>query len=117
MKNTSLLHAGKTLQVLGLAITLGALPLMLGVTGCSTGNRHHQSTGEYVDDHALSSAVKEALANDPQYKHPDVKVMTFKGVVQLSGFANTKDEKRRAGEVARSVEGVKEVENNMTVKE
>jgi hyperosmotically inducible protein len=44
-------------------------------------------------------------------------VVTFKGMVQLSGFVNNKDQKNRAGELAKSVEGVKEVENNITVKE
>jgi hyperosmotically inducible protein len=46
-----------------------------------------------------------------------VKVQTFKGVVQLSGFVNSRDQKNRAGDLARKVEGVKEVENNITVKE
>ncbi len=116
MKNTSI-HTGKTLQVLGLVITLGALPLLLGVTGCTTGSRYKQSTGEYIDDHTLSSSVKKALGNDVQYKYPDVNVVTFKGVVQLSGFVNKKDQKSRAGDITKTVEGVKEVENNITIKE
>jgi hyperosmotically inducible protein len=44
-------------------------------------------------------------------------VETFKGVVQLSGFVNTKDQKNRAGDLARKVAGVTDVENNITVKE
>lgn len=42
---------------------------------------------------------------------------TFKGVVQLSGFVNTTAQKDRAGDLATKVAGVKEVQNNITVKE
>jgi osmotically-inducible protein OsmY len=100
-----------------LIISVGALPLLCGVTGCTTGNEYKQSTGEYIDDHGTSSRVEKALGNDPQFKYEGVKVNTFKGTVQLSGFVNTKEQKNRAGDLARNVENVKEVENNITVKE
>ena len=116
MKNTSV-TTGNTLKVLGLIISLGALPLIVSVTGCTTGSRYQQSTGEYIDDHGLSSDVKKALANDTQYKYADVNVVTFKGVVQLSGFVNLKEQKTRAGDLARKVKSVTDVENNITVKE
>jgi osmotically-inducible protein OsmY len=91
--------------------------LLLGVTGCTTGSRYEQSTGERIDDHGTSSRVKAALADDSQYKYDGVNVETFKGVVQLSGFVNTRDQKNRAGDLARKVKGVTDVENNITVKE
>ena len=116
MKNQSV-NTGHSLKVLALILCVGALPLFCGVTGCSTGSRYKQSTGEYIDDHGLSSHVKSALGEDSRYKYDDVNVVTFKGVVQLSGFVNTKDQKNRAGDLARKVEGVKEVKNNITVKE
>jgi osmotically-inducible protein OsmY len=116
MKRTSI-NTGTALKMLGLVITVSALPLLVGVTGCTTGSRYHQSTGEYIDDHGLSSAVKKALNHDTLYKYDDVNVDTFKGVVQLNGFVNTKDQKNRAGDLATKVEGVKEVRNNITVKE
>ena len=110
-------NTGKTLQVLGLVIGIGAMPLLLGVTGCTTGSRYEQSTGERIDDHSTSSRVRAALADDLQYKYDGVNVETFKGVVQLSGFVNTKDQKNRAGDLARKVKGATDVENNITVKE
>jgi len=116
MKKTSA-TTGKILKVLGLAIGLGTLPLLLGVGGCTTGNRYEQSTGEYVDDNTITSRVKKGLAADPQYKFGGVNVVTFKRTVQLSGFVNTRDQKGRAGDLAKQVEGVKEVQNNITVKE
>ena len=107
---------GKSLKTLGLILALGALPLVGGVTGCA-GNRYTQSTGEHIDDRADSIRVKKALSADSQHKYEGVNVETFKGVVQLSGFVNTRDQKNRAGDVARKVEGIKEVKNNITVKE
>jgi len=116
MKNTSV-NTGKTLTMLGLVVSLGALPLLLGVTGCTTGSRYEQSSGERIDDHNTSSRVRAALADDSEYKYDGVNVETFKGVVQLSGFVNTRDQKARAGDLARKVSGVNDVENNITVKE
>ena len=116
MNNTSV-NTVRRLKTLALILSVGAWPLLCGVTGCSTGSRYKQSTGEYIDDHSLSSHVTKALGEDHQYKYNDVNVVTFKGVVQLSGFTNTKDQKNRAGDLARKVEGVKEVKNNITVKE
>src|SRR2546421_12019603 len=108
-------NTGKNLKVLALITCLGAFPLLGGLTGCA-GNRYTQSTGERIDDRADSSRVKKALGEDTHFKYGDVNVETFKGVVQLSGFVNSKDEKSRAGDVAKTVEGVKEVKNNLIVK-
>src|ERR1041384_8407682 len=104
----------RTFETFGFIIALGALPLLLGVTGCTTGNRYTQSTGERIDDRADSSRVRKALADDTQYKYGDVSVQTFKGVVQLSGFVNSRDQKNRAGDLAKKVDGIRDVENNIT---
>jgi hyperosmotically inducible protein len=115
MKRTHI-STGKTVKVLALVIGLGTMPLLL-ITGCTTGSRYEQSTGERIDDHGTSSRVRTALANDSKYKYEDVNVETFKSTVQLSGFVNTKDQKNRAGDLARQVTGVTDVENNITVKD
>ncbi len=85
-------------------------------TGCA-GDRYHESTGETIDDSAMTARVKSALGGDPQFKYDDVHVTTFKGDVQLSGFVNTGKAKDHAGELAKNCEGVKQVENNISVKE
>jgi len=108
-------------RILGLAlsiISIGAMPLTVGLlaSGCA-GDRYHESTGEGIDDTATTGRVKKALHADTQYKYEDVKVTTFKGTVQLSGFVDSRDAKGRAGDIAKSVEGVKELENNITVKQ
>jgi len=106
----------KTMKIWGLIFCLGALPLVGGLMGCA-GNSHERSTGEHIDDRATSSRVKKALGDDPQYKYEHVNVSTFKGTVQLSGFVNTRDQKNKAGDIAKKVEGVHEIQNNITVKE
>lgn len=108
---------GKTLKALGLVLSLATLPLLLGVTGCATSNHPDQSAGERVDDRNTSSRVKDALSADPLYKFSGVNVETFKGTVQLSGFVTAREQKSRAADIARNVVGVREVANNITVKE
>ena len=115
MKKTSV-KTGRVLKLSALILSVGALAMTSAMTGCA-GDRYTQSTGEHIDDKAESSRVRSALSDDTQYKYGDVKVQTFKGVVQLSGFVNSRDQKNRAGDLAKKVEGVKEVENNITVKE
>ena len=102
----------------------GILAAALGVTGCdrkATYNRADQAggertAGEAIDDKTLTSRVKDALDADTVHKYPEVKVAAFKGTVQLSGFVNESEQKSRAVEVAKNVAGVKDVENNITVK-
>jgi len=115
MTKTSV-KTGKILKILALIACLGALPLVGSLTGCA-GDRYNQSTGQRIDDNRTAERVKDALAHDPEYKYDGVNVVAFKGVVQLSGFVNTKAQKSTAGDVAKKVEGVKELENNITVKE
>ena len=107
--------SSNTVKVLTLIIGLSSLALISGVSGCA-GDRYTQSTGEHIDDAGTSSHVKKTLGDDTQYKYGGVNVETFKGVVQLSGFVNSKEEKGRAGDLAKTVEGVKDVKNNLIVK-
>ncbi len=75
-----------------------------------------RSTGEYADDTAITARVKLALANDDQVSALDTQVETFRGVVQLSGFADTREQAERAGMIARNVEGVKDVRNDIRIR-
>jgi osmotically-inducible protein OsmY len=98
-----------------MAMTL-ATAAMVGFNGCA-GSRYEQSTGEHIDDAGTSRRVKGLLEEDSVYKYPDVEVATFKGTVQLNGFVSLRAQKDRAGELAKKSVGVKEVVNNITVKE
>ena len=74
------------------------------------------STGEYFDDSVITSKVKSQLASDDFLKSFEITVETYKGVVQLSGFVNSQQAVDTAGEIAKSVEGVTSVKNNLNVK-
>jgi hypothetical protein len=63
----------------------------------------------------ITETVEEKLQAEPVYKFSDVDVKTFAGVVQLSGFVGTEEQKARAGEVAQHVDGVTRVVNNITL--
>jgi hyperosmotically inducible protein len=102
----------KTLLAL-LALSSGLA--LLGPVGCA-GTATRESTGEYVDDSALTAKVKGEFVRDPVVKALEVKVETFKGIVQLSGFVDTPDQKNRAEQIARSTPGVQGVKNNIAIK-
>jgi osmotically-inducible protein OsmY len=75
-----------------------------------------EGTGEYVDDSVITTKVKSLLAADDFLKSFQISVETFKGTVQLSGFVNAQKTADKAGEIARSVQGVKSVKNDLIVK-
>jgi len=83
--------------------------------GCASTPKHER-TGEYVDDSVITTKVKAAIFNEPSLKSIEINVETFKGVVQLSGFVSSRANIDRALEVARGVEGVTSVRNDMRVK-
>ena len=74
------------------------------------------SVGTEIDDTIVTTRVKAAMVGELELKGADVKVETRKGVVQLSGFAETQAQVMRAIAVARAIDGVKDVENGMTLK-
>jgi hyperosmotically inducible protein len=76
-----------------------------------------KTTGEAMDDSALTAKVKSALIDDSTTKAHDIKVETRQGVVQLSGFVDDAAQKDAAGKVAGAVSGVKSVQNNLSVRQ
>jgi osmotically-inducible protein OsmY len=93
-----------------------AVAMLIAITACSP-TRTRETTGEYVDDVTITTKVKAALINDPAVKARDVKVETFRGVVQLSGFVDSPAQAAKATEVAKEVGGVKSVKNDLAVKQ
>ena len=85
-------------------------------TGCSH-SPYKRSSGEYLDDQTLTARVKSALFADPNVSGFQVNVDAYKGVVSLSGFVDTAAQKARAEDVARQVNGVRQVQNNLSVRE
>ena len=91
---------------------LAVASLMGGCASTST----HESTGQYVDDTAITTKVKTAIFEQPTLKSAEINVETFKGVVQLSGFVSSQDNVNLAMATARGVHGVTSVKNDMRVK-
>lgn len=83
--------------------------------GCA-GSPTQESTGEYLSDSWITTKVKTALVGDSIVKATEVNVETFKGVVQLSGFVSSVEAMNRAVVVARGIEGVTSVKNDMRIK-
>ena len=98
-----------------LAFSLVAVTAVLGTTACSVA-RDQQTVGSYVDDAAITAAVKAKMAEDKSVSATAISVETLKGVVQLSGFAKSDAEKARAAEIARTTKNVREVRNSIVVK-
>ncbi|NPU83825.1 MAG: BON domain-containing protein [Syntrophaceae bacterium] len=75
-----------------------------------------ESVGNYVDDTVITTKVKSLLASDDFLKSFEIGVESRKGIVQLSGFVDSANAVDKAGHIARSVEGVKSVRNDLIVK-
>ncbi len=89
--------------------------LMVAFVSCASTSKQ-ESTGEYVDDSVITTKVKALLSEDDFLKSFQIGVETYKGTVQLSGFVGSEKAVDKAGEIARSVKGVKSVKNDMIVK-
>lgn len=89
--------------------------LLAAFAGCAS-TPTQEGTGEYFDDSVITTKVKTALFHESSLKSFDIKVDTFKGRVQLSGFVNTQADIDKAVEIARGVKGVVEVKNSLQLK-
>ena len=88
---------------------------LLTVTGCAV-TRGQETVGAYVDDAAITTAVKARFVENKDVDAASIKVETLNGTVMLSGFAKNALEKNTAESIARRVNGVKSVKNEITVR-
>jgi len=91
------------------------LMLTAGLVACASTSKQ-EGAGEYVDDSYITTKVKSSLAADDFLKSFEISVQTYKGIVQLTGFVDSQKAIDKAGEIARSVKGVKSVKNDLNVK-
>ena len=98
------------------AIAFAALAGITIVTaGCSVA-RNQQTAGAYVDDAAITTAVKAKMAEDKTVSAAAISVETLNGTVQLSGFAKSQAEKNQAEAIARNTKHVRDVRNSIVVR-
>jgi osmotically-inducible protein OsmY len=89
--------------------------MLLFTVGCA-GTATRESTGEFIDDSAITTKIKDSIFREPTLKSSEINVETFKGVVQLSGFVSSQPNIDKAVEIAKGVKGVKSVKNDMRTK-
>jgi hyperosmotically inducible protein len=99
-------------QILIAAVSATAL---IAATGCAV-MRDQQTAGAFVDDAALTTRVKSKFAEHKDVSAMAISVETLNGVVQLSGFAKSSEEKATAERLARDTSGVRGVRNDIIVR-
>jgi hyperosmotically inducible periplasmic protein len=97
-----------------IATTLGLMAMLMAGAALSA-TAAESSAGRVLDDTAITTKVKAALASDANVSALKVHVKTYNGTVQLNGHVGSVDEKAAAETVASKVEGVKDVKNNLEV--
>jgi hyperosmotically inducible periplasmic protein len=83
--------------------------------GCAV-TRGQQTTGAYIDDTAITATVKSRMLESEEVAGTSITVETLNGTVMLSGFAKGEHEKAAAENIARKVDGVKAVKNEIAVR-
>ena len=89
--------------------------VLLTTAGCAV-TRGQETTGAYIDDAALTTRIKARFIENKQVDAASIKVETLNGTVMLSGFAKSSVERSTAENIARGVNGVKSVKNEIAVR-
>ena len=89
--------------------------VMLTAAGCAV-TRGQETVGAYVDDAGITTLVKTRMIENKEVDAASIKVETLNGTVMLSGFAKNSTEKSTAESIARGVNGVKMVKNEISVR-
>ena len=105
------------MNALSRALAIAALTgvTILGTTACSVA-RDQQTVGSYVDDAAITTAVKAKMAEDKNVSATAISVETLNGTVQLSGFAKSQAEKDQAVQIGLNTNHVMEVRYSIVVR-
>ncbi len=96
-----------------LATTTAAF--LITATGCAV-SRGQETIGAYVDDTGITTLIKSRFVENREVDAAAISVETLNGTVMLSGFAKSANEKMTAGNIARGVNGVKMVKNEIAVR-
>ncbi len=97
-----------------LAAAVAAVAL-LSASGCAV-TRGQETVGAYIDDTAITTAVKARFVDNKAVDATSIRVETLNGTVMLSGFAKSTTERNTAESIARGVSGVKAVKNEIAVR-
>jgi osmotically-inducible protein OsmY len=95
-------------------LALSAL-VLFSATGCAV-MRGQETVGAFVDDTAITAAVKGSFVENKVVDAAAISVETLNGTVMLSGFAKSANEKTQAEALTWKVKGVKQVKNELAVR-
>ena len=98
-----------------LSIYAMAASTLLAMSACAV-TRGQQTTGAYIDDSAITASVKSRFVENKDVDAAAITVQTLNGTVMLSGFAKNSNEKATAETIAKKVDGVKLVKNEIAVR-
>ena len=98
-----------------LAATAILLGMFLNLPGCAV-SRGQETVGAYIDDAAITTSVKARFFEDKNVAGSSISVETLNGTVMLSGFAKSSAERMTAENIARGVNGVRMVKNEIAVR-
>ncbi len=99
-----------------MAVRIAVLVLTAFLAACAP-TRTSRGTGEVVDDATITAKVKTEIARDTTLGEAlAINVDTYRGVVSLAGFVDNREQAREAVRVARTVDGVKQVKDNLQIK-
>jgi len=96
-------------------IAAAAAIALITASGCAV-TRGQETVGAYVDDASITTKIKARFVDNPDVDTLSIKVETLNGTVMLSGFAKSATEKSTAEVLARKVEGVKAVKNEIAIR-
>ena len=88
---------------------------LLTTAGCAV-TRNQETVGAYVDDTAITTAVKARFIDNKEVDGTSIRVETLNGTVMLSGFAKSSNEKSTAETLTWKVNGVKAVKNEIAIR-
>ncbi len=112
--SSRLFNARLNITRLTFAAALASFALV-AVTGCAV-TRGQESVGAYVDDTAITTAVKARFIENKLVDAGSISVETLKGTVMLSGFAKNSTERTTAESLTWKVDGVKAVKNEIAIR-
>ena len=96
-----------------------AAATVAGLGACASSNQPEtkRTTGEFASDAALTAKVKSAIATDVGARTAAaINIETYRGVVQLTGFVNSREQANKAEAAAKKVDGVRSVKNDVRIK-
>ena len=107
-------HIRRALTTIGVAAGLGLCLVAAAATSDTLPTAHSDSVGAAISDSAITTKVKASFLGDERLEGSHIKVTTTNGVVTLTGTAAGAGSKAAAEALAKNVNGVKSVDDELT---